>query len=80
MTHKTKIILLVSAGAAAGVGFWLWWRQKDAVPASAVPLMQQARAVMEGATGSPNPVTDAALVQSVFPTDMPLPTTTTVTT
>lgn len=73
MTTKTKVILLIAGTAIAGTGFWLWWRQKDAVPASAVPIMAQAKAVLAGsqaaAAGTSSPVTP----QSFFPTDIPLP-------
>lgn len=57
MKAKTKIFWIVAGTAVAGTGFWLWWRQKDAVPPSAIPIMQQARAVIGTASVTATPGT-----------------------
>lgn len=70
MTKSTKAILIIAATGIAGTAFWLWWRQKDAVPASAVQVMQQAKAVL---VGSQPPGSQVLSAQPIFPGDIPLP-------
>lgn len=43
MTTKKIIILSSVILTAGGLGFYLWWRQRDSVPQSALPQMGQAR-------------------------------------
>lgn len=85
MTASYKILLTFLVLGAGATAFWLWYRQCYAVPPEAIPIMQQARAVLStdpAALAPAAPVTAAAsaqsattaLIQSVFPTDIPLPT------
>lgn len=57
MQTNKKIIWIAASTAIAGTGFWLWWRQRNGVPPSAVPIMQQARAVIGTST---TPIASAA--------------------
>lgn len=83
MTSKAKIIWIGLGSLLVATGIWLWWRSKDAVPLAAVPVMQQARAVLAisaGGTAAPA-ATPAAItadftqtvLQSVIPGYVPLP-------
>ncbi len=77
MTNRTKVILIIIGAGAAGTGFWLWWRQKDAVPPSAIPILQQARAVLAGTTASGTPAgsgSENSILSSIFGNYIPLPT------
>jgi hypothetical protein len=72
MTTKSKIIWALAIGTVGGTAFWLWWRQKDAVPPAAVPVMAQAKAILAG-TPAAAAAANLSTIQSIFAHDIPLP-------
>lgn len=83
MTNKTKIIWIGVGTVVLGGAIWIWWRQKDAVPLTAMPVMQQARAVLATtssgtASSTTSPQATSALglqatLESLIPGYIPLP-------
>lgn len=83
MTNKAKIIWIAVGTVAVSAGIWLWWRGKDAVPLTATPVMQQARATLASSAGASAPSgsvdpagPDATQTQlsQIIPGYIPLPT------